>query len=44
MITTDKASILVVDDRRENLVAIRELLEPLHQEVTCVTSGDAALR
>ena len=44
MIPDENAGILVVDDRPENLLALRELLEPLHQEVTCVTSGDAALR
>ncbi|MDP8911588.1 MAG: PAS domain S-box protein [Actinomycetota bacterium] len=39
-----KANILLVDDRRENLVALEAILEPLGQNLVSVTSGDAALR
>ena len=38
------ANILVVDDRRENLLAIEAVLEPLGQRLITATSGDEALR
>ncbi len=38
------ARILVVDDRRENLVAIERILARLPVELSCHTSGEAALR
>jgi PAS domain S-box-containing protein len=38
------SSILLVDDRRENLVALEAILEPLGNELVSVTSGEAALR
>jgi PAS domain S-box-containing protein len=38
------ARILVVDDRAENLVAMKAVLEPLGHDVVCVDSGVAALR
>ncbi len=41
---SDTASILVVDDRAENLTALKALLAPLRQRVVAVDSGDAALR
>ena len=37
-------SILLVDDRAENLVALQASLEPLGQRLVTATSGDAALR
>jgi PAS domain S-box-containing protein len=38
------AAVLLVDDRRENLLALEAVLEPLHLEVVSVTSGEDALR
>ncbi|MDX6412520.1 MAG: hypothetical protein QOE91_2036, partial [Gaiellaceae bacterium] len=38
------ARVLLVDDRRENLVALEAILEPLGNEIVSVTSGEAALR
>ncbi len=38
------ANILLVDDHRENLVALEAILEPLGNEIFSVTSGEAALR
>ncbi len=37
------ASILAVDDRRENLVALEAALEPLGQRLVTASSGEAAL-
>jgi PAS domain S-box-containing protein len=37
-------SLLVVDDRKENLVAVRAILEPLGHELVTATSGAEALR
>ncbi len=37
-------SILLVDDRPENLCALEASLEPLGQRLVCVSSGDDALR
>jgi PAS domain S-box-containing protein len=37
-------AILLVDDRKENLIALRAILEPLGQELVDAGSGDAALR
>jgi PAS domain S-box-containing protein len=42
--TTETPSILLVDDRRENLVALEAILEPLGHTLVSVTSGAAALR
>ena len=41
---TDQASILLVDDRRENLVALEAILEPLGHRLVSVTSGTDALK
>ncbi len=38
------ASVLLVDDRRDNLVALEAILEPLGHELVSVTSGEDALR
>lgn len=38
------ASILLVDDRRENLLALEATLEPLGHHLTSATSGEEALR
>ena len=38
------ASILLVDDRRENLLALEATLEPLGHSLTSATSGEEALR
>jgi PAS domain S-box-containing protein len=43
-VTEHQASILLVDDREENLLALRAILEPLGQTLVAVTSGAAALR
>jgi len=40
----DKASILVVDDRRTNLVALEAILTPLGENVVLAASGREALR
>ncbi len=42
--TPDRASILVVDDRRANLVAMEALLTPLGRRVVLAESGEEALR
>lgn len=39
-----QSRILLVDDRRENLIAIESVLAPLGQELIFATSGEAALR
>jgi CheY-like chemotaxis protein len=39
-----KAKILIVDDRPENLIALEAILSSLDQELICVNSGAAALR
>ncbi len=36
-------NLLIVDDRKENLFALKELLSPYCEEVTCVDSGNEAL-
>jgi PAS domain S-box-containing protein len=41
---TDKAKLLLVDDRPENLLALEALLEPLGQELVLASSGEEALR
>ena len=41
---TDTAKLLLVDDRRENLLALEALLEPLGQELVLASSGEEALR
>ena len=43
MSNTSKVKILVVDDRKENLLAMDKLLKPLGAEVRKVDSGEAAL-
>jgi PAS domain S-box-containing protein len=43
-VSTDRASILLVDDRRENLLALEATLEPLGHQLVSVTSGTAALK
>ena len=40
----DKARILLVDDRQENLLALEAILEPLGQELVKATSGEEALK
>jgi CheY-like chemotaxis protein len=40
----DRASILIVDDRPENLLALEQILDPLGQDITTATSGADALR
>ena len=37
-------SVLLVDDQRQNLVALEAVLEPLGLDLVSVTSGEAALR
>ena len=37
-------AVLLVDDRPENLVALRAILEPLGHELVSVASGEDALR
>ena len=39
-----KAPILIVDDRKENRLAFRSIIEPLGQQVVEASSGDEALR
>jgi len=41
---TDRAKLLLVDDRPENLLALEALLEPLGQELVLAASGEEALR
>jgi PAS domain S-box-containing protein len=40
---TDRASILLVDDQEENLLALEAVLEPLGQRLVRATSGEEAL-
>lgn len=40
----DRAKILVVDDRRENLIALEAVLAPLNEEIVWAMSGEEALR
>ncbi|HET9140165.1 response regulator [Actinophytocola sp.] len=42
--TNQQAKALLVDDRRENLVALEAILQGLPVEVVSVTSGEAALK
>jgi PAS domain S-box-containing protein len=44
MTETQKASILAVDDRPENLFALEAILEPLGHDVVRANSGEEALR
>ena len=39
-----RARILLVDDRREDLMSLEALLEPLGHELVAVPSGEAALQ
>ncbi len=41
---SDKAKILLVDDRQDNLLALEAILEPLREELVYATSGEEALR
>jgi PAS domain S-box-containing protein len=41
---TEPATVLLVDDREENLLALRAILEPLGHDLVAVTSGTAALK
>jgi CheY-like chemotaxis protein len=41
---TSQASILMVDDRPENLLALQAVLEPLGHRLVSVTSGADALK
>ena len=41
---TERAKLLLVDDRPENLLALEALLEPLGQELVLAGSGEEALR
>jgi PAS domain S-box-containing protein len=41
---SERAKLLLVDDRPENLLALEALLEPLGQELVRAQSGEAALR
>jgi len=42
--TDDRVSILLVDDRPENLLALEAILEPLNQVLVRADSGPEALR
>ncbi len=42
--TTDRPRVLLVDDRRDNLLALRAVLEPLDFELVEASSGEEALR
>jgi PAS domain S-box-containing protein len=42
--TPDRVNILLVDDKQENLVALREVLEPLGENLIFARSGEEALR
>jgi PAS domain S-box-containing protein len=44
MVTVDPPRILLVDDRRENRIALLAVLEPLRVDVVEADSGEAALR
>src|SRR5690242_11144589 len=41
---TDRVNILLVDDRRENLIALEAILDKLEQNLVKVTSGSEALK
>jgi PAS domain S-box-containing protein len=43
-VSTERASILLVDDRRENLLALEATLDPLGHRLVSVTSGTGALK
>lgn len=43
-ISVDAATVLVVDDKEENLVAMRAVLDPLGYRLLTATSGEDALR
>jgi PAS domain S-box-containing protein len=44
MSTTEKVNILLVDDRKENLIALEAVLRGLHQTLVKATSGADALK
>lgn len=39
----DKQKILIVDDKKENLIALRQVLSEVDAEVVAATSGNQAL-
>jgi len=43
-VSSERASILLVDDRRDNLLALEATLDPLGHRLVSVTSGAAALK
>jgi PAS domain S-box-containing protein len=43
-VLTQRAGVLLVDDREENLLALEAILEPLGHQLVSVTSGTAALK
>jgi len=43
-VSSERASILLVDDRRDNLLALEATLDPLGHRLVSVTSGTAALK
>jgi PAS domain S-box-containing protein len=43
-VNLDAPAVLLVDDRPENLLALRAVLEPLHCRMVSVTSGEEALK
>ena len=44
MVEVDPARILLVDDRRENRIALQAVLEPLQLDIVEADSGEQALR
>ena len=44
MVTVDPPRVLLVDDRRENRIALQAVLEPLRVDIVEAESGEAALR
>ena len=42
--SAQRANVLLVDDRSENLLALEAILEPLGLRLVSVTSGTAALK
>ena len=44
MVEVDPARVLLVDDRRENRIALQAVLEPLRVDIVEADSGEQALR